>query len=188
MPSKMKEVYQKNELAFDILKGILITGGVLTCLVLPGMAVVLKMFLPKDKKQQYKIERSYKGLIKNKYIEVEELKEGPILRITDRGKEYLMRADFDKLVLTGEKNWDKKWRVVMFDVPEIHHHARRQFSYKLFELGMYQYQKSVYVYPYDCTDVINFAAEFLGIQDSIRQMTLLTLDKTTELKKFYKLR
>ena len=67
----MKDVYKKNELAFEILKGVLITGGVLTCLVLPGMAVVLNMFLPKNKKQEKKIKRSYDKLIKNEYLSIE---------------------------------------------------------------------------------------------------------------------
>ena len=184
----MKDVYKKNELAFEILKGVLITGGVLACLVLPGMAVVLNMFLPKNKKQENKIKRSYDKLIKNEYLSIEEIKGETFLRITEKGEAYLMRADFDKLVLKNPKNWDKKWRVVMFDIPEKYFRERRMLSYKLFELGMYQYQKSVYIYPYDCTSVISFASKFLDVEKYVQQMTVTEIDNLPDLKKFFKLK
>ena len=99
-----------------------------------------------------------------------------------------MRADFDKLILKNSDIWDKKWRVVMFDIPETHFKERRLLSYKLFELGMYQYQKSIYVYPYDCTNVIAFASKFLDVEKYVQQMTVIEIDNLPELKKFFKLK
>lgn len=46
--------------------------------------------------------------------------------------------------------WDKKWRIVIFDIPNDFSQARHVFRSKLKLLGFQMLQKSVFVVPYPC--------------------------------------
>ncbi len=61
------------------------------------------------------------------------------------------------------KKWDKKWRVVIFDIPEKHRGIRREVRNILSEAGFQRLQDSVWVYPYDCEDIIGLMKTDLRI-------------------------
>ena len=46
--------------------------------------------------------------------------------------------------------WDKKWRVVLFDVPETKRSLRDIFRRHLQNIGFREFQKSVFIFPYEC--------------------------------------
>jgi len=68
------------------------------------------------------------------------------------------------------KKWDKKWRMVIFDVPEKFRSSRNSLRFKLLSLGLIKIQKSVYVYPFPCTDDIVSLSRSLGIEKSVTVM------------------
>ena len=47
-----------------------------------------------------------------------------------------------------------RWRVVIFDIPENRRGSRDLFRKTLRAAGFVQLQQSVWVYPYDCEDLI----------------------------------
>jgi len=55
--------------------------------------------------------------------------------------------------------WDRKWRIVFFDIPEKHRRARDALREKLKEIGFREFQQSVFIQPYPCTDEINFLVD-----------------------------
>lgn len=57
-----------------------------------------------------------------------------------------MLLDFKK----KKKVWDGKWFLVFFDVPEIERNKRNYLRQYLKKIGFYQYQQSVYLFPYEC--------------------------------------
>lgn len=50
--------------------------------------------------------------------------------------------------------WDGKWRMVMFDINEKNRGRRDQLRTMLQSFGFRQLQKSVWVYPYPCEELI----------------------------------
>lgn len=71
----------------------------------------------------------------------------PYFRITSAGKRYLVRIfPLHKL---AESGWDGKWRVVIFDIPEIDKKTREYLRQKLISWGFGKLQKSVYISPLD---------------------------------------
>jgi phenylacetic acid degradation operon negative regulatory protein len=69
------------------------------------------------------------------------------LRLTSAGKEKIIR-DFPLLFLANRR-WDKKWRIVSYDITEISKSARELFRRKLKELGFGMLQDSVWISPHD---------------------------------------
>lgn len=75
------------------------------------------------------------------------------LRLTSQGNQKL-KQDIPLLALS-EKPWDKKWRLVAFDIPEKQRTTRETLRNKLLSLGFGQWQRSVYISPYDFSQEIN---------------------------------
>ena len=87
-----------------------------------------------------------------------------------------MRSAFSKRTITSIKKyfknkvrgkWDKKWRLIVFDIPEEMHKERVNFRKKIKLLGFEMIQKSVFIFPYPCEEEIADIAGRLGVSDYI---------------------
>lgn len=107
------------------------------------------------------VSRSYKAKLIQK-IE----KDGKIyLRITSDGKNEIKR-DFPMLSLQ-DKEWDKRWRIVMFDVAEVNKQTRERLRDKLKELGFGMLQESVFISPHDLLKDFSEFAESAGLENCL---------------------
>jgi len=70
-----------------------------------------------------------------------------ILKLTSTGHKKIERK-FPFLKFQN-KPWDRKWRLVIFDIEETSRNLRDLFRIKLKELGFGQLQKSVWITPHD---------------------------------------
>lgn len=77
-------------------------------------------------------------------------------RLTSRGQISFERLY--PLYRLSRRPWDKKWRVVIFDIEEKEKRTRNALRQKLVSLGFGELQKSVYVTP---LDVLPDLKEFL---------------------------
>ncbi|MCR4279363.1 MAG: CRISPR-associated endonuclease Cas2 [Candidatus Zambryskibacteria bacterium] len=83
--------------------------------------------------------------------------------MTKQGEKVLdrwRRADFK---LARPKKWDKKWRIIIFDIPESKKRIRNEVREIFKAAGFQRLQDSVWVYPYDCEDVIGLLKVDYGI-------------------------
>lgn len=83
--------------------------------------------------------------------------------LTTSGKKVLDTWYLSRYKIKQPRKWDKKWRVVIFDIPEKKALVRREVRRILKEAGFQRLQDSVWVYPYDCEDVIGLMKTDLGI-------------------------
>lgn len=90
---------------------------------------------------------------KDKYIE-----------ITPKGIDRATKLHDLHPVIDRMGTWDKKWRIVIFDIPEKYRNARDSFRNKLIEMGFIQVQDSVYLHPFECSEIIRRQAEILLIE------------------------
>ena len=81
--------------------------------------------------------------------------------------------------------WDNKWRVVVFDIPEKIKKAREAVRECLKNLGFYEFQKSVFVHPYNCKDEIEYLIEFYDLRKFIRFIVAESLDNELHIKKHF---
>lgn len=84
----------------------------------------------------------------------------PYLRLTSSGEKRVKR-DFP-LFSIQRKRWDRKWRVVSFDIDEVSKKLRDRFREKLKELGFGMLQESVFITP---NDIIKDFTEFIEKQE-----------------------
>lgn len=84
-----------------------------------------------------------------------------IFRITSKGKEKALLASF----LQNDKEWDGKWRLVIFDVPEKRRAARDILRRKLKDWGFVHFQQSVWGTKKNCAKALRDFIKSVGIED-----------------------
>jgi len=91
------------------------------------------------------------------------------IELTNKGREKI-KCDINNLVAARPKIWDKKWRIVIFDIPEKDRAARDFVRRQLYRLGFIQIQKSVFIYPFECSKEINLICDHSGARKYIKYM------------------
>lgn len=127
-------------------------------------------------------------LKRQKYVSVKEYKDGKVeVVITKQGMTRALSYQIEEMKLHKPKRWDKKWRVITFDVPEKYKRLRDIFRMRLVQLGLYQLQESVYVSPYRCFDEIEFLRELYGISFTVQYLLVENIENDSFLLSHFEL-
>ena len=133
------------------------------------------------------LQEEIKKLYRSKLVERKNNPDGSFTFIlTKRGKLKALTYHFQEIKIK-RGNWDGKWRIVVFDIPERIKRARDALRDKLKELGFYELQKSVFIFPFKCEDEIEFVIEFFNLRKYVRIGILESIDNELHLKKIFKL-
>ncbi|HEY9585589.1 MAG TPA: hypothetical protein VJJ02_03310 [Candidatus Paceibacterota bacterium] len=136
--------------------------------------------------ERRQLQRSLKLLYKSRLVKTIEHRDGTTdLTLSKEGKNVALRYNLEKLEIKNPSHWDKKWRIVMFDVPEQLRRLRKTLHFHLRELQFYQYQKSVFVHPFECRKEIEFVLEFYGAKKYVRFIEATHLDNELHLKSHF---
>ncbi|OHA09941.1 MAG: hypothetical protein A3A44_03715 [Candidatus Sungbacteria bacterium RIFCSPLOWO2_01_FULL_60_25] len=157
---------RKGELA-KIILGIVVGGAFIAgAVALPGMAAALRPLLRKKSSgvRNGSLERALRTLRDRRMVQLTYTNGKSALSVTEKGRTYLKRLEFDDLRLEIPKPWDSRWSVILFDIPESHKNARDALRRKLNDLGCLQFHKSVFVHPAPCEDEVDFITELFEIR------------------------
>ncbi len=162
-----------SEIAKQIFVILGVTGVVVIAAAAPGVLLAAKLFeqngrpFPKNYEKK-RAARSLKGLQGKKLIEIKEKNGKFEIRLTKEGRQTFKKIQLENLQITKPPKWDKKWRMVIFDIPEeSHKYAREALRGKLKEWEFYQLQKSVWVCPWACENEIRAVAELYDVSPYI---------------------
>jgi len=104
-----------------------------------------KKYNDKRKKERWYKMISY--LRKKGYLNIKDLNNKKAVIITPKGMEKIL---YTKVKLNKiKKRQDKKWQMVIFDIPENKRKSRDLFRIQLKYLGYKKLQRSIWVCPYD---------------------------------------
>lgn len=132
------------------------------------------------------LKRAIKNLYQSQFIDEKQNPDGTVtIILTDRGKQKALTYDLDNVKIKKPEQWDKKWRIVLFDIPKNQKKTRDAFRLHLNNLGFYQFQKSVFAHPYDCKNEIDYLIEFYDIRKFVRFIIAESLDNELYLKHYF---
>lgn len=83
--------------------------------------------------------------------------------------------------------WDKRWRILVFDVPQNRNTHRNFLRRKLKELGFYKMQQSVWVTPYPIPKSFAWFLKQYSLSGCVRFMVVEEINYDADIKKFFKL-
>lgn len=129
------------------------------------------------------LKESIRRLYRSKMVDIKENNDGSCtIVLTRNGKDKALTYKLDEMKINQPLKWDGQWRIVLFDIPENQRKIRDAFRYHLKQLGFYEFQKSVFVHPYDCKDEIDYLIEFYNARKYIRFIVANFLDNEMHLK------
>jgi len=132
-----------------------------------------------------KFRKNISALQRSKHVSIKQNSDGSYTYVlSGKGKSKALTYQFQEMKIPKHK-WDKKWRLVMFDIPEDHKKARDALRHKLKVLGFRELQKSVFVLPYRCQNEIEFVIEFFRIRKYVRYAVLESIDNNSQLRKTF---
>lgn len=166
--SKYKYYFRKpkSEITKDILKWLTVSGMVYVAAGSPYLVLnLMRSFKKWHKYEKKRITDTFYKLRKEGCIEIEKRNHQVYIGLTEKGKKKAGWFQIDSLKIKKPKKWDGKWRIVIFDIPNLKGLYRNIFRGKLKTLGFYPLQKSVWITPFKCSDEINLIKDFLGLTD-----------------------
>ncbi len=133
--------------------------------------------------ERQSLKRAIKKLYESKLISEKQNSDGSTtIVLTDEGKQKALTYDLEKMEIEKPRQWDKKWRVVLFDIPNSIKKIRDALRFHLKKLGFYEFQESVFIHPYNCKDEIDYLIEFYDIRKFVRFMITDFIDNELDLK------
>lgn len=159
---------RKSEIERKILDYLLITGAVILALQHPANIRRFLKQLPRDlrKFKETQLKRALQRLKNHNKVEyVRENGDNMVIRITKNGRDFLEKINFNTLTLERPNIWDKKWRLVIFDVPEKKKLAREALREKLKDMDFKKLQHSIWVTPFPCEKEINLIKTIFNLSD-----------------------
>ncbi len=131
--------------------------------------------------------KGFKNLKREKFITQKEQYDGSIIvSLSEKGKLRALNLKF-KLLSHKKEPWDKKWRMIIFDIPNTHRKARDAIRYRLKGAGFREIQESMFVYPYDCERVLRDFIELFKLEKYVRFALLDYIDGQENLMRLFKL-
>ena len=153
-----KKRREKQNLQKAVLGAVGVTGMLAVAVMAPNVLQLLK-YLPKGKYQLDGRVRSAATRLREKGLITFETKNGnKYACLTQKGRAEVV-LEQEKAILKNhtngkKKKWDGQWRMVIFDIPERRRATRLRLTSALREIGFLRLQNSVWVYPYDCEELI----------------------------------
>ena len=155
---------------FSVQRAILTTiasAGFLTfAAVVPGALEMLK-YTPQYKgyiRKKYAVNEALNKAVRDGFVVFEKGSKGKFLKITPTGKARLAKIAISGLgnhKIQTTKRWDGKWRMVIYDIPTKKTIKRDMLRRALKEYGFFCLQHSVWVYPFECQEIVTLLkAEF----------------------------
>ena len=183
-----------SQLTKNILLGMVVMGVIMVAATSPFFLINIAREIKKNKKyikkkfDERKIARALERLKKNRLIILSEKKGKFRVELTEKGKRKVKEIQFENMKIKKSAVWDKKWRIVIFDIPDKYKkRARDALREKLKEMRFYQFQKSVWVYPYPCEKEIQFLCELFNIIPFVNIVVADKIYNDVKLKKHFNL-
>ena len=174
---------QKALLVAAVVGGIMLIGGA------PRLNVLGLLGGGRNKyKFKYQAKTALSTLAKKGYVVFTGEGGRRYARITPAGQKVLVFEEQKAaLQLQKKKRWDKRWRVVIFDIPERRRGTRDQLRLVMQSAGFYRLQDSVWLYPHDCEDFIALLKADLKIGLAVLYMIVEKIENDGKLKEHFHL-
>ncbi|HEY4517064.1 MAG TPA: hypothetical protein VJG64_03920 [Candidatus Paceibacterota bacterium] len=171
---------KRNELKRIILETVKVAGLLSVFVVAPNVVgAMAKLGIIRSPRQKDVVLRSCDRLVRSGLLKWENKK----LRLTPRGVTALRVLHAREEAMRKPRRWDKKWRILIFDIPNYRKGLRDKIRQTLLSIGFIRLQDSVWAYPYDCEDLITLLKADFRVGKDMLYLIVDSLEGDTGLKK-----
>jgi DNA-binding transcriptional regulator PaaX len=166
---------------YAALGGVMVATG-----AVPDFSKILKYYTgaKKGARFNYQVKTVLGRLATKGLITFEERNGKRYARITERGQQ-LLQLETQKTASTKKRKWDRRWRVVIFDIPERRRKVRVRLRLFMQKYGFVRLQDSVWIYPHDCEDLIALAKANFRVGVDVLYMIVERLERDKHLREHF---
>ena len=133
-------------------------------------------------------ERAVNSLYSSKLIGAKENTDGTFtLVLNENGKKKALTYDLSRMKIVRPSAWDNLWRIISSDIPEGKKAARDDIRQHFLKLGFYELHDSVFIYPHDCLNEVEYISELYDVRRYVRFIIATYVDNAKQLKKFFRI-
>jgi DNA-binding transcriptional regulator PaaX len=175
-----------------VLKTILLTTVLSVAVMAPNALQMFKGIFgederPKSTKNKFRLKETTKKLLKSGYIKWSKTHDGKFkLALTQKGMFELLK--FKDALIKKPKKWDKRWRVVIFDIPHPKKKQRDILRDRLKAIGFCQLQKSVWIFPYPCNEIIDLIRQYFKFGKEVIYMVVQKVENDKSMVRHFRLK
>lgn len=129
--------------------------------------------------------QTLRRLQKQKLVEIKDINGKQRVTITQKGKTRILEYAVEELKITQPKTWDRKWRVVIYDIPNRKKYLQELMRETLKNLRFLAIQESVYIIPYPCYKEIEFLREYYHVGSYIKYLLVDKLEDDSVYKTYF---
>ncbi len=182
MEERNRKRAAKENLQKIILGTIAVAGVLSLAIVAPNaLGAMAKLGIIPQKRHGQSINRARDRLIKKGWL----IRQSGLLRLTRKGEAALRHMELYDFGNRKPSRWDRKWRVLIFDVPEYRKGLRDKIRRTLMAVGFTRLQDSVWVYPYDCEDLMALLKADFKIGRDMRYLIVDQIEGDATLKAIF---
>ncbi len=167
-------------------------AGLLSVALLAPNALQALALLDGGKKRRlnpkYLIGSAFEKLLARGMIELKGGAKGKYVQLSEKGKRQLEGLLLRSPEERKKRHWDKRWRVVIYDIREQRKGIRSRLRRTIEAYGFYKLQHSVWVYPYDCEELIVLLKADFKIGKDVLYMVVEKIENDKPIKDYFALK
>ena len=161
----------RSEIVKDIFSWLFIGGAVVLAATSPYFVHNLLFGSKRFKKYAKRtISTTFDRLRRSGVLSIESRNNQIYVSLTPEGKKKAGIFQINDLKIKIPRQWDKKWRLLTFDIAHTRRILREALRGKLKQLGFRQFQKSIWIHPFHCSAEIILIKGFFGLTDKEVQL------------------
>ena len=184
LEEKVKKRKKRADIKALLFSTIATAGLVGVAVVAPNViGAMAKLGMLPGKRQKEIVNRARDRLLKQGLLE----RDGDFLRLSAKGGRAWRLFEAGNYSIGRPKRWDRKWRLIIFDIPEERRFLRVRLRELLQAMGFYRLQDSVWAYPYDCEDAVALLKADLKVGKDVLYIVVEEMEGSRRLLEYFKL-
>ncbi len=175
---------KRNQLKKIVLETVKVAGILSIALLAPNVVgAMAKLGIIPSSRQADVVNRTSSRLVGSGLLRWEDGK----LRLTNKGERALRLLTLEEFSKKRPRRWDHKWRVLIFDIPEKRKPLRIKLRETLRTIGFERLQDSVWIYPFDCEELITLLKADFHVGDDVIYMIVDSIERDEKFRRHFNL-
>ncbi len=179
----------KNDYKKIVLRAVALGGILVIATIAPNCLQLLQYTKTNKRQKKYYINSIVYQLIRSGYLKYGKNYKGQnVVNLTKKGNDLVKEYELAEKLEVRNKKWDGNFRIIIFDIKEYKRHVRDQLRNWLIKIGMYRLQNSVWVYPYDCEDIITLLKANYKIGNEVIYLKVSYIENDKRIRGYFNLK
>lgn len=189
---KVRHRMKRQKIQRAVLTSLYLVAGLSLVMMAPNAARLLKYvekYIGPKQRLNRRISQAINRLRERGLMERVQTDRGLALRLTAKGARFAVSLEEEErhFEIRKPKRWDGKWRIIIFDIWERRRGVRDRLRTLLQKNGFVKVQNSVWMYPYDCEELLVFLRTNLHLGKGILYIVAEEIEYDEMFRKHFKL-